>query len=60
LHMENHTHGKLQHLDLPHYLGLTPTSKWVGLIPTVDFPSDPSLVSWDYHFSCSSLTIDFT
>ncbi len=28
-----------QHSNLLHYLGLTLTSRWVGLIPTTDFPS---------------------
>jgi len=32
---------KLQHLGLPRSLGLTLTSRWVGLIPIVDFPSGP-------------------
>ncbi len=32
---------KLRHLSLPHYLGLTLTSRQVGLIPTMDFPSGP-------------------
>jgi hypothetical protein len=32
---------KLQHSDLPQYLGLTSTSRQVGLIFDADFPSDP-------------------
>lgn len=32
---------KLQQLNLLHYLGLTLTSKWVGLILIGDFPSGP-------------------
>jgi hypothetical protein len=51
---------KLCHLDLPCYLGLTPTSKGVGLIPVVDFPSGPrfchsilpSHVFWPNHRLC--------
>jgi hypothetical protein len=41
LHIENHTLDKLWHLDLPRYLGLTPTFKWVRLIPIADFPCGP-------------------
>jgi hypothetical protein len=41
LHMEDHTLGEACTLGLPHYLGLTLTSKRMGLIPIVDFPSGP-------------------
>lgn len=39
MHMEDYTLCEASHLDLPHYLGLNPTSRWVRLIPIVDFPS---------------------
>jgi hypothetical protein len=51
---------KLCHLNLPCYLGLTPTSKGVGLIPDVDIPSGPrfchpilpSIVFWPNRRPC--------
>jgi hypothetical protein len=41
LHMANLHLVKLQHSNLPRYLGLTSTFKRVGLIPVANFPSDP-------------------
>ncbi len=41
LHMKTTLLMKLRHLGLPYYLGLTPTSRWVGFIPIANFPSDP-------------------
>jgi hypothetical protein len=41
LHMENHTFGKLWHLDLCRYLGLIPTLRQEGTNTTTDVPSGP-------------------
>jgi hypothetical protein len=59
LHANGKPHiGEIQHSNLSHNLGLTPSFRWVGLNPLWTSQVVQSLVTWHYHLSSSTLTTD--